>query len=312
LAATVLVVLAGCTTPTDGVVGINQQAAISGGVIPGDAPGFPVTISGAGSYRLTGNLVVADANTTAVEITVERVTLDLNGFSIVGPTVCSGRPLTCSPQNSGFGVTGGSNANTTVRNGSVRGFGWGIQLGPNALIDGIHVSHNRAQGIDAQFSSSVIRSTARNNADIGIRGHQGSILTDNTAEENKTGLVVIATGTVIGNSARNNTHAGIGVGGGSTVINNTATSNGAAGISVGAQCTVIGNTSIGNGADGIRTGGRGSTVIGNTAANNGGHGLKLLSPDGYATNVINDNAAGTVSGGIEMGPNVCDGNSACP
>src|ERR1700704_150875 len=72
----------------DGVVLIDQNRALAGNVTPGDAPGFPVTISQPGSYRLSGNLTVPDINTTAIEITAENVTLDLNGFSIVGPFVC--------------------------------------------------------------------------------------------------------------------------------------------------------------------------------------------------------------------------------
>src|SRR6266567_2659981 len=90
----------------DGVVLINQSSALAGNVTPGDAPGFPVTISVAGSYRLSGNLTVPDANTTAIEITADDVTIDLNGFSIIGPTVCSGGPpvTSCSPTGSGAGI----------------------------------------------------------------------------------------------------------------------------------------------------------------------------------------------------------------
>jgi len=50
---------------------------------PGDAAGFPVTISEVGSYRLTGNLSIG--STDAIEITADNVTLDLNGFLIIGP-----------------------------------------------------------------------------------------------------------------------------------------------------------------------------------------------------------------------------------
>src|SRR5437660_11740367 len=94
-------ILSACAIPAyavDGVVLINQSAALAGNVTPGDAPGFPVTISAAGSYRLSGNLTVNDANTTAIQITADNVAIDLNGFSIIGPTVCSGSPVTaCSP-----------------------------------------------------------------------------------------------------------------------------------------------------------------------------------------------------------------------
>jgi len=101
----------------DGVVLINQSAALAGNLTPGDAPGFPVTISVSGSYRLSGNLTVPDANTTAILITAENVTIDLNGFSILGSTVCSGFPTSCSPTGSGHGITGGVVKNISVFNG---------------------------------------------------------------------------------------------------------------------------------------------------------------------------------------------------
>lgn len=84
LGALVLLTAAVPGEAVDGVTEINQTIALSGGVTPGDAAGFPVTIDQAGSYRLTGNLTVPNENTTAVVISVEGVTLDLNGFSIIG------------------------------------------------------------------------------------------------------------------------------------------------------------------------------------------------------------------------------------
>src|SRR5260221_3357918 len=42
---------------TDGVILIDQSKALAGNVTPGDAAGFPVTISRRGSYRLSGALV---------------------------------------------------------------------------------------------------------------------------------------------------------------------------------------------------------------------------------------------------------------
>ena len=80
----------------DGVILIDQNRALAGGVTKDDAPGFPVTISQARSYRLSGNLTVPDANTTAIFINAINVTIDLNGFSIIGPTVCVGAPVVTS------------------------------------------------------------------------------------------------------------------------------------------------------------------------------------------------------------------------
>src|SRR5438093_8400021 len=85
---TILVAAAVPVYALDGVVLINQNAALAGNVTPGDTPGFPVTISVTGSYKLSGNLTVPDANTTAILINADDVTIDLNGFSIIGPTVC--------------------------------------------------------------------------------------------------------------------------------------------------------------------------------------------------------------------------------
>ncbi len=116
--------LAGTAWAVDGVVDINQVRAAAGGVSPGDAAGFPVTISQAGSYRLTGNLTVPDANTTAISVTADNVTVDLNGFSILGPTGAG----------TGRGVSGVGFSHTTVRNGTVQGVGEdGIRLGNDAL-----------------------------------------------------------------------------------------------------------------------------------------------------------------------------------
>ena len=74
----------------DGQIAITQARAMAGGVTPGDAPGFPVSINLPGSYVLSSGLTVPDANTTAIEINADHVTVDLNGFAILGPTDCSG------------------------------------------------------------------------------------------------------------------------------------------------------------------------------------------------------------------------------
>ena len=50
----------------DGITLINQAAALAGSVTSGDSAGFPVTLSEGGSFRLVGNLTVANENTTAM------------------------------------------------------------------------------------------------------------------------------------------------------------------------------------------------------------------------------------------------------
>lgn len=86
----------GALFAADGVVLIDQKAALAGGVSPDDTRGFPVTLSQPGLYKLIGNITVPDVTTTAFQITGPDVTLDLNGFSIIGPNVCTSNPTSCT------------------------------------------------------------------------------------------------------------------------------------------------------------------------------------------------------------------------
>ena len=83
----------------DGRIEINQASAMLGGVTPGDAPGFPISITRPGSYVLTGNLVVTDTSLDGFDIRVGMVTLDLNGHELVGPQLCTGEAgeTVCTP-----------------------------------------------------------------------------------------------------------------------------------------------------------------------------------------------------------------------
>lgn len=103
---------ASSTYAVDGVVLIDQNRALAGNVTPGDTAGFPVTISQPGSYRLSGNLTVGTANVRAIQITVDNVTLDLNGFQVLCTYDASvGFQTGCI-------ASGGTNA-TAIRNGKI-------------------------------------------------------------------------------------------------------------------------------------------------------------------------------------------------
>jgi hypothetical protein len=199
-----LLALAPSALAVDGTVLINQATSVSG--LPGCAhSGFPITICQSGSYKLSGNLTVADANTTAISITADNVTLDLNGFSILGPTVCVGRPVTsCSPTGSGNGVAGVIQRGITVVNGSVRGMGGeGINIGDASSVKNVHAASNGDNGISVS-GGTVSGNTATGN---GLNG-------------------IIAVGAVSGNYAVGNGAAGILVFCPSSAVGNTAFSNG--------------------------------------------------------------------------------------
>src|SRR5262245_5267299 len=85
----------------DGVVEINQARALAGGVTPGDDPGYPVTITQAGSYRLTGSLS-NPIGQSAILINSIDVTLDLGGFEVASTNVCSGYPVSSCQATAGL------------------------------------------------------------------------------------------------------------------------------------------------------------------------------------------------------------------
>jgi len=94
----------------DGVVLINQSTVMAAG-------GFPYKINQSGSYRLTGNLLV-DRNKTAIQIDVNDVTLDLNGFRIE----CSTESVNVPEKYYCVGndpVSGESTHGVLIRNGTI-------------------------------------------------------------------------------------------------------------------------------------------------------------------------------------------------
>lgn len=146
---------------------ITHEQALAGNVTPGDAPGYPVTISVPGHYRLMGNLQVP-SSTGGIHATVGGVTLDLNGFTVGGPGTCTqsgaGNVVTCTHYAlahladrdalSGIRFQGRGN---TVRNGTVRGFrGHGVSGGDTVLED-LVLRDNRYSG----FSSFAVGHTSR-------------------------------------------------------------------------------------------------------------------------------------------------------
>src|SRR6185436_13484798 len=83
VAALALLLTARSTYAVDGVVLIDEAAVLAGGITSGDGPGYPVTISDPGSYRLSSDLNVPPG-TNGFDIVANNVTLDLNGFNVIG------------------------------------------------------------------------------------------------------------------------------------------------------------------------------------------------------------------------------------
>jgi hypothetical protein len=173
----------------DGVVLINQATVNAAG-------GFPYVISQPGSYKLSGNLITTDPNKNVIMIAADHVTLDLGGFSILGPTDCAGSIIRCTSDGTGSGIiTDSVRFNITIRNGTIQGMGSiGIQLsGDSHLVELMHIRSNGFTGI------AIVSST-----DLG-----GSIAQNNTVQRNAGNGIVVNVGSVDHNTISTNGANGI-------------------------------------------------------------------------------------------------------
>jgi hypothetical protein len=123
---------AGASAPSDGVITIDQAKALAGGITAGDDPGFPVTLSTPGSYRLSGNLSTP-AGTHGILIASPGVTLDLNGFTLASEGPAGG----VFPH----GVTDGSTIGNpidrpraAIRNGHINGFSAAVNMQQSTAV----------------------------------------------------------------------------------------------------------------------------------------------------------------------------------
>jgi len=243
---------------------------------------LPFTIDTSGSYYVTSNLV-GTANSDGIYIWANDVTIDLNGFALIGPT------------NGVFeyGINGASSSNVVITHGSIRG--WtrsglnGVSFTCCRVLD-IAASSNGLVGIVTGDSSLVERCSADHNGlnvanQKGISVGSGCTVRDCIVSgQNGTGGLGIQANAnsliqhcvVQNNSANNGT--GINPNGPSViedcvVANNQGGTNYIGIIAVG--CQVRNCLLAGNSGDGIRVAGA-SSIIDNNCSNNGGNGIFAL------------------------------------
>jgi hypothetical protein len=129
-----------------------------GVVLIGQPKSFPIHITQPGSYKLSENLIVPDANTTVIVIDTDNVTIDLDGFSITGPVVCSG--TSCS--GSSFyarGIEDPGHSDIVVRNGTIQGMGGhGIAFeGNSLLVENMRIRSNGYGGMLLAGTNAIVR-----------------------------------------------------------------------------------------------------------------------------------------------------------
>lgn len=277
----------------EGVTEISQAKAVAGAVTPGDAPGFPVTLSQRGSYRLTSNLEVSGAGVRAIDVTVSSVAIDLGGFSIRGPANCLDG---CTVTNSEPGIQA-LVSQVSVRNGMIRGFAYAIRAEDDSHVEEVIATSNSSGGFLMDRRCKFLHNVVADNNGNGIDADRGSVVVENLLQ--------------------NNEGAGIRLRGeGSVVTGNLARLNAAFGIRCGLGCEIGRNLASSNASYGISTD-DGSLVEGNLAYNNG----PLVAPyavqislgptSGFTNNVVfaSGPGGGKVIGGVFMAPNLCQGQA---
>lgn len=190
------VMLFGNAQATNGVFAINEVCD-GFGCFPGDSGGFPVTITEPGSYQLTSNITSSSTITNVIEINADNVTLDLNGFSIIGPRTCTGDNTTLSCTSFGMtahAISAVSRKNVKVMNGSVKGFDTGVSLTAAAsrgnVVENIQSSENEF-GITV-INGMVSNCVANRNLNTGISNGLLSnlIVKDSYARGNKENSII--------------------------------------------------------------------------------------------------------------------------
>jgi hypothetical protein len=162
---------AGPATALDGEVLINQAKALSGGVTPNDDPGFPVTLSRRGKYKLIGNLNVP-AGKDGIRVTAAYVTIDLNGFRIFGGNQAL------------VGINGVNRDGLTVMNGTITGFtSHGIETRAFAIIQDMQISDS-GDGVHVDNNGRVLRSTITGNSGSGVHCISRCLIAQNVLARN--------------------------------------------------------------------------------------------------------------------------------
>ena len=268
---------------------------------------LPVTIAAPGSYYLTDNLTGVSGQ-AGITIMSSFVTLDLNGFSLIGV------PGSLDGINSSLSVL----EHIVIRNGVIRSWGGrgisafntsevhvgdlrlegngsdGLRVGPRSIVRDTTSSGNGGTGFYVETGSTVIGCTASVNGLSGVVAQANSVVSTTTATLHGTQYGFSLTASVATDCTAQQNFIGFSVGTGGRVVHSQARANsigifGEDGVSI-EECTVDSNTN-----DGIRISDRGR-VSGNLARNNTNDGIEATG----SHNRIEHNQAGSNGVGIRV------------
>jgi hypothetical protein len=263
---------------------------------------LPFTITNAGSYYLTRNLT-GDGAHNGITISSGNVTLDLNGFALVG-----------APGFGGGVLVSDSFTNITVRNGSISGWpgngmdGYSFAYPRNVVCERLTVSQNGGFGIAVEASSIVRDCLVLNNGSDGIFT-VGSLITGCVARDNRKAGINAANSIIRSCLSHFNQSDGVNVEN-STVMDCDLLDNGTNGVAVGSNCQIVGNRIADNGVavftgGAILLNGTHSRIESNMIANNysTSRAGALTTNNIFLKNVISGSFVVILGGGFNISPN---------
>ncbi len=262
---------------------VEPRIPIGPQTTPGDADSL-YQISTPGSYYLTGN-ITGVVNFKGIEITVDDVTIDLNGFELIGV-----------PRARAAIEPFGERANITIENGTIRGWNTrgldaaddrrmiirnvrsvdnsstGFSVGNESIVSDCIAQGNGGSGFSLGRRSRVERCISQSNSADGFVGLNDNTLEACIASGNTVGFHFSDTASLTGCTSADNTSAGFVVFDRAIIQGCTARNNAFAGYVTSRDAIISDSTAHGNTNEGFRLGDGGS-ARGCTAANNGQHGI---------------------------------------
>jgi uncharacterized Zn-binding protein involved in type VI secretion len=224
---------------------------------------LPVSITNSGSYIMTGNLVATNS-TYGIVISTNDVTINLNGFSLVGTT----------NSHNGIAVSG-SRQHIYIKNGTIRdwgGYAVSALTAVNSRYEDLLVSSNGYQdsvsAFNAGANSIVERCTFLNNRFTGGYVSDGCKI-ENCISRNNDGYGFFSgkNGIIRNCTATDNLNSGFRTTDNSVIVDCNAVNNGNNGFYTLWNTTVSRCSSSSNALDGFNVG-RGSVVADCTAMAN--------------------------------------------
>jgi parallel beta-helix repeat protein len=262
-------------------------------------------IDRSGSYYLTADVTGVEPSKHAVRVDANDVTIDLMGYSLVGPG-----------SGTGSGIYMDGRRNVEIRNGTVRSFaGSGVYEadsgGRNHRLINVRVFSNGMLGVFLNGEGHLVRDcTAAANDSTGVYAGSASTLTGNTIYQNDGYGISAGASTITGNTITGNDDAGILASDRSLVAGNTISGNNQsngptqAGIKVSSSCFIRANAINYNKQNDIYVSGSGNSLEQNLLTNSAGNGINFGgTPNFYANNRAHGhttafvNTAGQTDGG---------------